>query len=102
MALSHVNAKEKNINSKSWAFRMLWFNKRVTRDEVSARVSKRISGNLKIEVPSCSPNTVVTTKRYPLRIFSQSLMMKYLVINSFTAMRVRAGTKHSCLLGFVQ
>jgi hypothetical protein len=44
-----VNAKRKGIDSKGWAFRMLWFSKREKREEgvrSLEEISKNLSGNL--------------------------------------------------------
>jgi hypothetical protein len=50
MALSHVNAWGKDIDSEGWAFRMLLFSKRekrVKRVRSQQEISENLSGNLK-------------------------------------------------------
>ncbi len=56
LALSHANAKGRDIDSEGWAFRCFSLVKRVVKEEEVRslqEISKKLSGNLKIEIPSC-------------------------------------------------
>jgi hypothetical protein len=58
MAFCIVNAKGKDIDSESWAFRMLYCNKRVEKRVRSLQeISENLFGNLKIEIPFFMTNT---------------------------------------------